>query len=177
MLHIQAMEDRCIDLGRRGENSAVQVNFDISGFAELYGQGEARLIVSRYKDFSPYPAVITQDNNTVSWVVTSVDTNNPGYGHCELVYITEGSVVKSTTYQTLVHESLADPITSPPSPDTTYGEVLKELQNIKNNLPSSGSMSENDQLIMLIETDLLPAIHDTAGAILCDENGNIVLRY
>lgn len=33
------------------------------------------------------------------------------------------------------------------------------------------------QLEMLIEADMLPAVHDVSGAILTDENGNIVLRY
>lgn len=34
-----------------------------------------------------------------------------------------------------------------------------------------------EQLEMLIEADLLPAVHDASGAILTDENGNIILRY
>lgn len=34
-----------------------------------------------------------------------------------------------------------------------------------------------EQLDMLIEADLLPAVYDTNGAILTDENGNIILRY
>lgn len=29
----------------------------------------------------------------------------------------------------------------------------------------------------LIETDMLPAVHDASGAILTDENGNVILRY
>ena len=34
-----------------------------------------------------------------------------------------------------------------------------------------------EQIAMLIEADLLPAVHDASGAILTDEKGNIVLRY
>ena len=34
-----------------------------------------------------------------------------------------------------------------------------------------------EQLEMLIEADMLPAVHNASGAILTDENGNIVLRY
>lgn len=33
------------------------------------------------------------------------------------------------------------------------------------------------QLAALVETDMLPAVHDASGAILTDENGNIILRY
>lgn len=35
---------------------------------------------------------------------------------------------------------------------------------------------DTEQLSMLIEADLLPAVHDASGAILTDENGNIILR-
>lgn len=40
-----------------------------------------------------------------------------------------------------------------------------------------GKVEEHDQLLSLIETDMLPAIHDGNGAILTDENGNIIFRY
>lgn len=40
-----------------------------------------------------------------------------------------------------------------------------------------GGVSDNDILAALIETDSLPAITTTAGAILTDSNGNIILRY
>lgn len=43
---------------------------------------------------------------------------------------------------------------------------------------SGGGMpNELEQMELLIETDMLPAIHDTDGAILTDENGNVILRY
>lgn len=41
----------------------------------------------------------------------------------------------------------------------------------------TGSINDNDVLAVLIEADSLPAITSTAGAILTDSNGNIVLRY
>lgn len=40
-----------------------------------------------------------------------------------------------------------------------------------------GGISDNDILAALVETDSLPAITTTAGAILTDTNGNIILRY
>ena len=44
-------------------------------------------------------------------------------------------------------------------------------------LRGGGSISDNDILAALIETDSLPAITTLAGAILTDSNGNIILRY
>lgn len=43
---------------------------------------------------------------------------------------------------------------------------------------SGGGMpNEAEQLELLIETDMLPAVQDSNGAILTDENGNIIFRY
>lgn len=44
-------------------------------------------------------------------------------------------------------------------------------------IPQGDETTDADQLAMLIEMDLVPAVHDENGAILCDENGRIVLRY
>lgn len=44
--------------------------------------------------------------------------------------------------------------------------------------PSQGQgVSEEGQLQALIETDMLPAVHNPDGKILADERGRIVLRY
>lgn len=40
-----------------------------------------------------------------------------------------------------------------------------------------GSISDDEALDLLAELDLLPAVTDGSGAILTDENGNIILRY
>ena len=130
MLQIHAKENKCIDLGRRGEDSAREILFDISGWAELYGQGEAHLIAKRERDLNSYPATITQNNTTVSWVITPTDNDQPGYGNCELVYITDGAVVKSIIYQTHTDVSLSDPVSPPDSP-STYGDLVSRVSDLE----------------------------------------------
>lgn len=137
MLQIQAKENKCIDLGRRGEDSAREILFNISGWAELYGQGEAQLIAKRDRDLTTYPAKITQDNTTVSWVIKPVDNDQPGYGNCELVYITGGKVVKSNIYQTHTDISLSDPVSPPDSP-STYGDILTKVNTLSKQVDSLG---------------------------------------
>ena len=41
----------------------------------------------------------------------------------------------------------------------------------------SGGAEDDSQLEALIETDMLPAVHNADGKILTDENGKIILRY
>lgn len=176
MLQIQAKENKCIDLGRRGEDSAREILFDISGWAEMYGQGEAQLIAKRERDLNTYPAKITQDNTTVSWVIKPVDNDQPGYGNCELVYITDGKVVKSSIYQTHTDVSLSDPVSPPDSP-STYGSLVQRIEALENSEAPESLPDNSEQIEMLIVADLLPAIHNADGKILTDENGNILLRY
>ena len=38
-------------------------------------------------------------------------------------------------------------------------------------------LSEDETISLLIEEDVLPAVHNADGKILADQNGNIVLRY
>ena len=40
-----------------------------------------------------------------------------------------------------------------------------------------GSATDAETLNLLIEEDMLPAVHNAGGGILTDQNGNIVLRY
>lgn len=41
----------------------------------------------------------------------------------------------------------------------------------------NGEPKDEYQIATLIETDMLPAVHDASGAILTDQSGNIILRY
>lgn len=153
MLQIQAKENKCIDLGRRGEDSAREILFDITGFAELYGQGEAQLIVKRDKDLESYLATITQNDTTISWVIKPVDNDQPGYGNCELVYITNGKVAKSSIYQTYTDISLSDPVSPPDSP-STYGSLEKRVQVLEENLGNIVDFPTDEHINELIDTKL-----------------------
>lgn len=128
MIQIKANEGKCINLGHRGEDSARTILFDITNFAELYGHGEAQLLVRRKGDTTSYLAEITQNENTVYWVIKPIDNNFPGYGNCELIYVTDGGIIaKSNTYQTLTEVSLSDPLSPPPDVPDTYGSLRKDL--------------------------------------------------
>lgn len=153
MIQFFAKEGKCIDLGRRGEDSARVVLFDISGFAELYGQGKAYLIAKRTDDKDSYPAEITQDDTTVSWVIKPADNDQPGYGHCELVYVTDGSIVKSVLYQTHTDLSLSDPL-SPPDRPSVYGDLDKKIESKLNS--NQGAENAGKALVIGEDGNLIP---------------------
>ncbi len=104
-----------IKLGRRGENKARKVVFDVLGkWREGYGEGSASLIVQRNGDSAPYPVTLTEEGGMLVWLVSSADTAVAGEGMAELRYTVGDTVVKSQVYKTRVRETLEESTTEPP---------------------------------------------------------------
>lgn len=116
-----------IKLGRRGENQARKVVFDVLGkWREGYGDGVASLIVQRNGDAQPYPVTVTEDNGALVWLVSSADTAVAGEGSAELRYTVGDTIVKSQIYKTRVRETLEDSgETPPPAYQSWVDEVLQ----------------------------------------------------
>lgn len=116
-----------IKLGRRGENQARKVVFDVLGkWREGYGEGVASLIVQRNGDAQPYPVTLTEEDGALVWRVSSVDTAVVGEGAAELRYTVGDTIVKSQVYKTRVRETLEDSgETPPPAYKSWVDEVLR----------------------------------------------------
>lgn len=114
MIKTYAHPGGIITLGRRGENMARQVVFDLSAWVAVYGAGTAQLIAQRAGDASPYPVSIEQTSDSAIWTVNSADTANVGDGKVELLYTVDDVVVKSEIWQTSVSDALTDDTTEPP---------------------------------------------------------------
>lgn len=116
-----------IKLGRRGENQARKVVFDVLGkWREGYGEGVASLIVQRNGDAQPYPVTVTEEDGALVWLVSNVDTAVAGEGAAELRYTVGDTIVKSQIYKTRVRETLEDSgETPPPAYQSWVDEVLQ----------------------------------------------------
>ena len=114
MIKTYAHPGGIITLGRRGENNARQVVFDLSSWSAVYGAGTAQLIAQRAGDVSPYPVSIEQTSDAAIWTVNSADTAVVGDGKVELLYTVDDVVVKSEIWQTSVLDALTDDTAEPP---------------------------------------------------------------
>lgn len=116
-----------IKLGRRGENQARKVVFDVlEKWREGYGEGVASLIVQRNGDAQPYPVTLTEEDGALVWLVSSADTAVAGEGAAELRYTLGDTIVKSQIYKTRVRETLEDSgETPPPAYQSWVDEVLQ----------------------------------------------------
>lgn len=109
MRHITANTGHTIPLGRRGENQATEVSFDVSAWLKDYPAGEIRLIAQRQGDAYPYPVVTTRHNNTIRWLVSAADSGVQGFGACELQLWAGEMLMKSRPFSTYTSAALEDP--------------------------------------------------------------------
>lgn len=93
-------------LGRKGENVARQVVFDLRAWRAAYGDGAVSLCAKRAGDAEPYPCGVTQDEDTAVWVLRAADVDKPGWGNVQLSYYVGDTLAKSQTWRTLVAPSL-----------------------------------------------------------------------
>lgn len=93
-------------LGRKGENVARQVVFDLRLWRAAYGDGAVSLCAKRAGDAEPYPCGVTQGEDTAVWVLRAADVDKPGWGNVQLSYYVGDTLAKSQTWRTLVAPSL-----------------------------------------------------------------------
>jgi hypothetical protein len=96
-------------IGRIGENEAVRLAFDITGWKTEYPQGSMTVICKRPNDADGYPvnnSQITIDDNTLYWVLSSGDLAQKGSGQCELILTNGNTIAKSAIYSIIIREAL-----------------------------------------------------------------------
>lgn len=127
MREITARFGQVIELGKRGENLAACVVFDISDWKETYGEGTVQLIHQRNGDKHPYPCVVEADGDTVRWAVCAADTAVAGGGYAELQYWVDETIVKSATFATSVVKAMSAAGEIPPAPVKSWLDKLLKL--------------------------------------------------
>ena len=130
MREVIANEHVVIPVGRQGENGAVQVLFPIADYAALYGAGAFELLNQRPTENTPYTCSITVDDDYVRWTVQAADVAIVGHGRCELTYVVNSSVAKSTVFSTCVLRSIEGSGTVPEPYESRIAELIERSANI-----------------------------------------------
>lgn len=134
---INVKNDMTIPIGRVGENKAVRVIWPniLTEWAELFGVGVVQLVARRPKDMVPYPVPCEINNNMIEWVISAADTAIEGIGECELTYIVNDVVVKSTTWSTRIYHSLSENSPSEPQEEPAkawFSAMQAQIGNLDN---------------------------------------------
>lgn len=132
MIEITARPGKPINLGRRGENRARCIVFDISEWRRAYGEGTVYLLHRRKGDESPYPVAVEMNGEKACWVVGCADVDCPGSGALELQYRKEETIVKSVMFHTCTWRSLGEEGPEPDEPQQNWVEqMLKAVQGMR----------------------------------------------
>ena len=136
MRTITVTGNETIQIGRRGENQAVQIVWTniLENWRTMYGEGVVQLAVRRPKDRTPYPAACDVIGNDIMWTIQAADTAQNGAGECELSYIVDAVLVKSQTWDTMIARSLTgDGTVEPPSEPakTWFAKIRTEIGNLE----------------------------------------------
>lgn len=140
-----------ITLGKRGENLARVVVFDIAGWQMTYGEGRVELLHRRNGDKAPYPCVLKVIGSTVRWELTNADTDKAGRGSCELQYLVNDVVVKSESYHTRVIQALGPAGETPPDPAQGWVDLVLQAGG-SNNGPLVAKVEALEDRVAAIES-------------------------
>lgn len=130
MRTIQAKKNKVIPLGFQGENNVVTVQFDVSGWRDLYGNGTFTLMNQRPTEGFGYPCAVTVENEVVSWVIKSADVYIEGNGLCQLTYTVNNAIAKSVQFITSVRKSVGVGDVPDPVPDWVQ-EIQEAISTIE----------------------------------------------
>lgn len=155
-----------ISLGRRGENEAVRIEFDISELVGLYGDGTAEIVAVRPGETTPYPVASERDGCHVVWTVTNADTALAGHGACELFWYVGGTLAKSVVYGTVIGRDIGDAGEEPPAAYETWVEqVLEAAEEARRASGSADIRAEAGTLPAGSEASVEKTVDPVTGAV------------
>lgn len=131
-----------INLGRRGENEATEVVFDVSYLVETYGAGTPVLLAKRAKDSTAYPVSATSEEDSVTWLVNSADTAYKGSGECELYWYVGEVLAKTVVWNTWVSDDIGEEGEAPQPQAEWVTEMLEQMQTIADSAQASADDAE-----------------------------------
>ena len=117
-----------IVIGRRGENEAVDIVWDISQLVAEFGGGTALVLAKRATDESAYPVTLTeQTDTTLTWTVSSVDSCVIGVGKVQLFWYVGNVLAKSFMWRTFTGDDITGMVGDPPEAYESWLEHLAEM--------------------------------------------------
>lgn len=131
MRELTAQHGKMLELGKRGENDATRITFDVSEWLAAFGTGgNFVLLAERDGDAAPYFVTITTAVGSVTWDVNSSDTSAAGFGKAELQYRLDDTVVKSETWRTRIVDALGEAGDAPEPYSAWVDEVLDAANSV-----------------------------------------------
>lgn len=170
-----------IRLGYAGENEVLRVGFDLSSLKILFPGGHPLLVVKRPADHDAYPVSLEITDDFGWWTVSNVDTEQSGYGSCQIHWYLGNQLAKSEQYSFFVNKALAAGSTQPPeAAEQWYDDFVKTIGSLESlqTKDKTSIVAAINELFDLIQNGDMPVASDTqiggimaSDTITVDEDG------
>lgn len=170
-----------IRLGYAGENEVLRVGFDLTSLKNLFPGGHPLLAVKRPVDREAYPVSLEITDDFGWWTVSNVDTEQAGYGSCQIHWYLGNQLAKSEQYSFFVNKALAAGSTQPPeAAEQWYDDFVKTIGSLESlqTKDKTSIVAAINELFDLIQNRNMPVASDTqiggimaSDTITVDEDG------
>lgn len=170
-----------IRLGYAGENEVLRVGFDLSSLKTLFPGGHPLLVVKRPADHDAYPVSLEITDDFGWWTVSNVDTEQSGYGSCQIHWYLGNQLAKSEQYSFFVNKALAAGSTQPPeAAEQWYDDFVNTIGSLESlqTKDKTSIVAAINELFDLIQNGDMPVASDTqiggimaSDTITVDEDG------
>lgn len=170
-----------IRLGYAGENEVLRVGFNLSSLKTLFPGGHPLLVVKRPADHDAYPVSLEITDDFGWWTVSNVDTEQSGYGSCQIHWYLGNQLAKSEQYSFFVNKALAAGSTQPPeAAEQWYDDFVKTIGSLESlqTKDKTSIVAAINELFDLIQNGDMPVASDTqiggimaSDTITVDEDG------
>ncbi len=148
-ISVNECSPQTIVIGRRGTYDTMQIAFNLAYLIENYGNGTAVLAVKRSQDETAYPAVTTQDETTLTWVISDVDTAYKGSGECEIFWYVDDALAKTVIYPLTILRDIGETTEEPPDGYQNWVDSLTALgaetqENARKSAESEANAKESE---------------------------------
>lgn len=162
-----------IRLGYAGENEVLRIGFDLSSLKSLFPGGHPLLVVKRPADIDAYPVSLEIADDFGWWTVSNVDTEQAGYGSCQIHWYLGNQLAKSEQYSFFVNKALAAGSTQPPeAAEQWYDDFVKKLgslDSLKTQDKTSIVAAINELFDLLQNGDMPVASETQIGGIMASD--------
>lgn len=153
-----------IRLGYAGENEVLRVGFDLTSLKNLFPGGHPLLVVKRPADHEAYPVSLEITDDFGWWTVSNVDTEQAGYGSCQIHWYLGNQLAKSEQYSFFVNKALAAGSTQPPeAAEQWYDDFVRTIGSLESlqTEDKTSIVAAINELFDLIQNGDMPVASDT----------------
>ena len=170
-----------IRLGYAGENEVLRIGFDLSSLKSSFPDGHPLLVVKRPADIDAYPVSLEITDDFGWWTVSNVDTEQAGYGSCQIHWYLGNQLAKSEQYLFFVNKALAAGSTHPPeAAEQWYDDFVKKIGSLDalKTTDKTSIVAAINELFDLLQNGDMPVASETqiggimaSDTITVDEDG------